>query len=151
MTPSNTADREVIVTRLLNAPIKLVWEAWTNPDHLKNWWGPNGFTNTITKMELYPEGQWNLIMHGPDGTDYDNESIFTEIEEQKKIVYKHISGHEFIAVIQFEARDNQTHIHWQMLFESPEELQRIMSLFDISEGLQQNMNRLEDYLENHKI
>ncbi|WP_199717166.1 SRPBCC domain-containing protein [Flavobacterium sp. 102] len=79
-TSANTADREITVSRLLNAPIALVWEVWTNPDHIKNWWGPNGFTNTITKMEVISNGLWNLVMHGPDGTDYDNESIFTEVE-----------------------------------------------------------------------
>ena len=144
----NTTEREIIVSRLLNAPIEMVWEVWTNPNHLKNWWGPNGFTNTITKMDLVPKGQWLLVMHGPDGTDYDNESIFTEVIWHKKIAYHHLSGHEFTATIQFEQRNNQTFMHWQMLFESKEELMRIMSLFDISEGLKQNADRLELYLKN---
>src|SRR5437762_5468671 len=65
----NTADREINISRLLHAPIELVWEVWTNPEHIKNWWGPNGFTNTITKMEVEPGGEWDLVMHGPDGTD----------------------------------------------------------------------------------
>jgi len=150
-TSVNTADREIIVSRLLNSSITSVWEAWTTANHIKNWWGPNGFTNTITKMDLVPGGQWNLIMHGPDGTDYDNESIFTEIEKHKKIAYNHISGHEFTATIQFEERGNQTYIHWQMLFDSKEELARIMGLFDISEGLKQNVNRLEDYLKINQL
>lgn len=148
MSTENTADREIIVSRLLNAPIASVWEAWTNPDHIKQWWGPNGFTNTITKMEVVPNGLWNLVMHGPDGTDYDNESVFTEVIWHKKIAYHHISGHEFIASIQFEERGNQTYIHWQMLFESKKELMRIMKLYDISEGLKQNTDRLENYLKN---
>ncbi|MBF6642124.1 SRPBCC domain-containing protein [Flavobacterium sp. J49] len=147
---ANTADREIIVSRLLNAPIDLVWETWTNPDHIKNWWGPNDFTNTITKMDVIPGGQWKLIMHGPDGTDYDNESIFTEVEKNKKIAYHHFSGHEFMATIQFEERDHQTYLHWQMLFETNEELLRIMALFDINEGLKQNINRLEVYLKQTK-
>ncbi|WP_291129902.1 SRPBCC domain-containing protein [Flavobacterium sp. UBA7682] len=147
-TSANTAEREITVSRLLNAPIALVWEVWTNPDHIKNWWRPNGFTNTITKMEVIPNGLWNLVMHGPDGTDYDNESIFTEVEWQKKIVYHHISGHEFIATILFEERGNQTYLHWQMLFESKEELIRIMNLYNISEGLQQNIEKMEAYLKN---
>lgn len=99
-------------------------------------------------MDLIPGGQWNLVMHGPDGTDYDNESIFTEVDWHKKIVYHHISGHEFIATILFEERGNQTYIHWQMLFETKEELNRIMGLYDISDGLKQNLTRLEDYLKN---
>jgi uncharacterized protein YndB with AHSA1/START domain len=148
-TVNNTANREIVVSQLLDAPITKVWDVWTTPDHIKNWWGPNGFTNTITKMELHPGGQWNLVMHGPDGTDYDNESIFTEVEKHKKIAYDHLSGHEFTATITFEAKGNQTYIHWQMLFPTKEELTRIMSLYDISVGLQQNVDRLVVYLRNN--
>ena len=145
-TANSNAHREIIVSRLLNAPINKVWEVWTTSNHIKNWWGPNGFTNTITKMELYEGGKWNLVMHGPDGTDYDNESIFTEVVQHKKIAYEHLSGHEFLATITFEERGNQTHMHWQMLFPTAEELTRIMGLYDISIGLRENVDRLETYL-----
>ncbi|MCU7371200.1 SRPBCC domain-containing protein [Paucibacter sp. O1-1] len=64
--------RELNISRTLNAPIELVWEAWTNPEHIAKWWGPDGFTNTITTMDMVPGGEWNLVMHGPDGTDYKN-------------------------------------------------------------------------------
>jgi uncharacterized protein YndB with AHSA1/START domain len=146
MTTENTPDREVIVSRLLNAPIALVWKVWTDPNHIKNWWGPNGFTNTITKMEMVPNGSWNLVMHGPDGTDYENESVFTEVIWHKKIVYRHLNIHEFTATITFEARGNQTFIHWQMLFDTPEELIRIAKMYPIHEGLKQNVQKLEAYL-----
>ncbi|MGN6569752.1 MAG: SRPBCC domain-containing protein, partial [Flavipsychrobacter sp.] len=76
---SSTVNREIRLTRTLNAPVDLVWEAWTNPEHVANWWGPNGFTNTISKMDMQAGGEWNLVMHGPDGTDYDNKSIFREV------------------------------------------------------------------------
>src|SRR5436189_119282 len=101
---NNTTDRELNISRLLNAPIELVWEVWTNPKHIKNWWGPNGFTNTITKMKVEPGGEWDLVMHGPDGTDYKNKSIYKEIVKHKKIVYEHISGPKFLATIEFESR-----------------------------------------------
>jgi uncharacterized protein YndB with AHSA1/START domain len=145
-TANSTADREIIISRLLNAPITKVWDVWTTPDHIKNWWGPNGFTNTITMMELHEGGHWNLVMHGPDGTDYDNESIFTQVEKHKKIAYHHLSGHEFLATITFEERGNETYMHWQMLFPTSEELTRIMGLYDISVGLKENVDRLEVYL-----
>ncbi|MGL2965946.1 SRPBCC domain-containing protein [Flavobacterium sp. XGLA_31] len=145
---SSTANREIIVTRLLPSPVTHVWEVWTNPDHIKQWWGPNGFTNTITQMDVIPDGVWKLIMHGPDGTDYDNESRFTEVVPYQKIAYNHLSGHEFTATILFEERGMQTHMHWQMLFESKEELDRILSLYDIREGLNQNADRLQTYITN---
>jgi len=145
-TANSTTHREIIISRLLNAPITKVWEVWTTPDHIKNWWGPNGFTNTITKMEVQEGGQWNLVMHGPDGTNYDNESLFTEVVKHNKIAYRHLSGHEFLATITFEEKGSQTYMHWQMLFPTAEELTRIMSLYDISVGLRENVDRLEAYL-----
>src|SRR3954469_24322675 len=93
---NNTADREISISRLFNAPIELVWEVWTKPEHIVQWWGPNGFTNTITKMEVAPGGEWDLIMHGPDGTDYKNKSVFKEVIKHKKIVYEHVSAPKFI-------------------------------------------------------
>ncbi len=100
-------------------------------------------------MELHQGGQWNLVMHGPDGTDYENESVFTEVIKHKKIAYDHLSGHEFTATITFETQGNQTHMYWQMLFPTQEELARIMGLFNIKEGLEQNVERLELYLKNN--
>src|SRR4029077_15941419 len=96
---NDTADRELRISRLLKAPIELVWEVWTDPEHIKNWWGPNGFTNSISKMEVEPGGEWHLVMHGPDGTDYKNKSVFREIIKHKKIVYEHITAPKFLATI----------------------------------------------------
>ena len=88
----STRDRELIISRKLNAPVALVWEVWTRPEHIVNWWGPDGFTNTINSMEVSPGGEWDLVMHGPDGTDYKNRSIFKEVIPLKKIVYEMVSA-----------------------------------------------------------
>src|ERR1700754_1678905 len=138
---SNTAGRELKISRLLNAPIALVWEVWTDPEHLKNWWGPNGFTNTISKMDLKPGGEWDLVMHGPDGTDYKNKSIFKEIIKHKKIVYEHITAPKFLATIEFESRGNTTLINWHAVFESKEQLTQVIKTFKADEGLKQNVER----------
>jgi uncharacterized protein YndB with AHSA1/START domain len=82
---SDTSDRKIRISRLFDATIELVWEVWTNPEHVKNWWGPDGFTSTIHLMNVSSGGEWNLTMHGPDGTDYKNESIY------KEIMYNHNS------------------------------------------------------------
>src|ERR1700733_7208942 len=105
---SNTADREIRISRLLNAPIELVWEVWTDPEHIKNWWGPNGFTNTIHVMDVQPGGSWDLTMHAPDGTDYKNKSIFKQIIKHKKIVYEHITGPKFTATVDFSTDGDTT-------------------------------------------
>mgnify|MGYP001547806682 FL=1 len=143
---SGTRDRELLLSRTLNAPVALVWEAWTRPEHIANWWGPNGFTNTITKMDFRPGGEWDLVMHGPDGTDYKNKSVFKEIIRHKKIVYEHISGPKFLASITFEERGEQTVITWHMLFETREEFIQTVKTFKADEGLKQNLEKLDLYL-----
>ena len=65
-----TMDREIVISRVLDAPRELVWEVWTDPRHVVNWWGPNGFTTAIETMDVRPGGVWKHVMHGPDGTDY---------------------------------------------------------------------------------
>ena len=143
---NDTKDRELIIFRKLDAPVELVWEVWTRPEHIVNWWGPEGFTNTIHTMEMVPGGEWNLVMHGPDGTDYKNKSIFKEIIPFKKIVYEHISAPKFVATIDFEAAGEYTLINWHMLFETAEEFIRTVKTFKADEGLKQNIEKLNVYL-----
>jgi uncharacterized glyoxalase superfamily protein PhnB/uncharacterized protein YndB with AHSA1/START domain len=142
----NTSDRELIITRLLNAPVSLVWEVWTNPEHIKNWWGPTGFTNTISLMEVKPGGEWDLVMHGPDGTDYKNKSIFKEIVKPERIVYDHVSAPKFTATITFEEQQGKTLLTWHMLFETKEQFEQVVKTFKADEGLKQNIVKLEAYL-----
>lgn len=143
-----TADRELWISRLLSAPIELVWQVWTQPEHLAQWWGPNGFTNTIHDMEVQAGGAWNLTMHGPDGTNYHNKSIFTEVIHHQKLVYKHVSAPAFIATIQFEAQGQTTLLHWHMLFESRDQMIQVVKTFKADEGLKQNVEKLTAYLAN---
>jgi uncharacterized protein YndB with AHSA1/START domain len=143
---NNKTGRFIRLSKLLNAPIEKVWEAWSNPDHIKHWWGPNGFTNTINKMDMQPGGEWLLVMHGPDGADYDNKSVFTDIVEHKKISYEHISGHYFTAAIEFEPKENQTLMQWEMLFETKEEYYQFVHEYKVDESLQENIERLAQYL-----
>jgi uncharacterized protein YndB with AHSA1/START domain len=141
-----TKDRELVISRLLNAPRELVFKVWTDPDHIKNWWGPDGFTNTIHKMDVKPGGEWNLVMHGPDGTDYKNKSIFKEIVKPERIVYDHISGPKFTATITFTAVGEKTLIRWSMLFESKESFEQTVRTFKADEGLKQNIEKLNQYV-----
>jgi uncharacterized protein YndB with AHSA1/START domain len=148
-TKSNTANRGISISRTLNAPVALVWEVWTQPEHIANWWGPNGFTNTITVMDVQPGGQWNLVMHGPDGTDYQNKSVFKEVVIHKKIVLEHFNPN-FTATIQFEEQGDKTHLSWHMLFESEEVFMAVVKAHKADEGLKQNVEKLEVYLQGLK-
>ena len=142
----NIAERELIFSRLLDAPVKVVWEIWTDPEHIKRWWGPDGFTNTIYKMDVKPGGEWNLVMHAPDGTDYKINAVFREIIKYKKIVYEQFTQFKCIATIEFESRGEQTYLRWQMLFESREYLVQAAKAYSVDEGLKQTAQRLIDYL-----
>ncbi|MES1215511.1 MAG: SRPBCC domain-containing protein [Bacteroidota bacterium] len=144
---SNTADREIKISRLFNAPIELVWEVWTNPEHIKNWWGPNGFTNTISKMDIQDGGEWDLVMHGPDGTNYKNKSVFRKIIKHKQIIYEHVTAPKFISTIDFESRGETTFINWHMLFETKEQFIQVVKTFKADEGLKQNVEKLDHYLQ----
>ena len=143
---NHITDREILITGTLNAPIHLVWEAWSKPEHIAQWWGPNGFTNTITKMDLKPGGEWNLVMHGPDGTDYKNESIFKEVNLNKRIVYDHISAPQFTSTIEFEAQGDHTLLKWRMLFETDALFIQVVKTFKADEGLKQNIDKFGTYL-----
>ncbi|MDP4151045.1 MAG: SRPBCC family protein [Bacteroidota bacterium] len=143
---SNTQDRQLLITRTFDAPIDLVWEMWTKPEHIANWWGPDGFTNTISKMDLRPGGEWNLIMHGPDGTDYPNRSVFREVIAHKRIVYEHLSDPKFITTVEFHDQGDKTFLTWEMLFNSAEQLEAVVKKYGAREGLKQNVKKLELYL-----
>lgn len=149
METNDTKDRELLLTRTLNAPVALVWEVWTNAEHITNWWGPNGFTNTITVMDVKPGGQWQLVMHGPDGTDYKNRSVFKEVVLHKKIVFEHVAPN-FTATIKFEEQGEKTLLTWHMIFESREQFIAVVKAHHADEGLKQNVIKLEAYLEGLK-
>lgn len=143
---TETSNRELSIEKLLNAPIELVWEVWTKPEHIKHWWGPNGFTNTISKMDVRPGGEWEFIMHGPDGTDYKNKHVFTEIIKHERIVMEHVTAPKFTTVIKFIPKGKQTLIQWTGTFQSPEQLKQVIEVFKADVGLTQNIERMEFYL-----
>src|SRR6201995_5481329 len=92
---SATADREIVISRLINAPPELVFEAFTEVRHLSHWWGPDGFTTTTRAFEFRNGGAWDFVMHGPDGTDY-----------QEWITWPEIVAPERIAMVPGESRDD---------------------------------------------
>ena len=144
---NDTASRELFISRVFNAPRELVWKVWTEPEHIKQWWGPNGFTNTIFQMDVKPGGVWDFIMHGPDGTDYKNKSVYKEVVKYEKLVYDHVSGPKFQFTVTFKEQGKKTLISIQMLFETVELRDQTVKTFKADEGLRQNMEKLQVYLE----
>jgi len=85
---AKAAEREIVMTRVFDAPRELVFQAWTDPMHVAQWWGPEGFSTTIHEMDVRPGGVWRLTMHGPDGRDYKNKMVFLEVARPERLVYK---------------------------------------------------------------
>jgi len=138
---SNTADREIVSTRVVDAPRELVWKAWTDPDHLAQWWGPKGFTNTFHEFDLRPGGIWRFVMHGPDGTGYKNKSVFVEIVKPERIVFDHVSGPQFQVGATFAEQAGKTEITFRMIFKSAAECAKVRIL--AVDANEQNFDRLE--------
>ncbi len=115
---TDIAGREIISTRTFDASLAQVWEGWTNPALLAQWWGPNGFTNTFSEFDLRPDGNWRFVMHGPDGRDYKNHSIFREITRHTRIVFDHVSPPCFQVTATFTNEAVKTRVTFRMLFDT---------------------------------
>ncbi|MDB6016560.1 MAG: polyketide cyclase [Pedosphaera sp.] len=139
--PAETSTgQEIVSTRLFDAPRELVFKAWTDPNHLVHWWGPNGFTNTFHEFDLRPGGMWRFVMHGPDGTDYKNENVFVEIIKNERLVFDHVSGPLFQAIVTFADEAGKTKVTFRMIFKSAAALERFKPI--IVPGNEQNFDRL---------
>lgn len=141
----NSAGRELRIIRTFKAPLELVWEVWSKPEHIAKWWGPNGFTNTIDTMDFQEGGEWKFTMHGPDGTNFPNRSIFKEIIPHQKIVFEHFNPH-FITTVIFNAKGEETEINWSLLFDSAEMFDIVVKAHKAADGLKQNIEKLGEYL-----
>ena len=138
-------DCEITTARIFNAERELVFKAWTDPDHLKNWWGTKGFTNTFNEHDLRPNGKWSFIMHGPDGGNYQNECVFIKIDKPELIAWNHLSNPGFQVVVIFEAiSGNKTKVIFRMIFNSAGECSKVKSF--AGDKNEENLDRLESEL-----
>jgi uncharacterized protein YndB with AHSA1/START domain len=140
---ASTADREILATRVFDAPRELVFQMWIDPQHVGYWWGPKGFSLTTHEMDVRPGGVWRFIMHGPDGRDYQNEIVYLEIAPPERLVYRHVSP-PFRSTITFVERSGKTELTVRMLFESAALRDKVAAEFGAVEGLDQHLDRLGD-------
>jgi uncharacterized protein YndB with AHSA1/START domain len=143
--------RELVIPRVFDAPRHLVFKAWIDPKQVAQWWGPHGFTITTHEMDVRPGGVWRYTMHGPDGVDYDNKIVYTEIVEPERLVYSHGSGEEdepgqFQVTATFAEEGNKTRLTMQMLFASAADRDKAVEEFGAVEGANQTLDRLEEHL-----
>lgn len=141
---------EIISKRVFEATKELLYRAWAEPAHLKNWWGPNGFTNTFYEFDFSAGGKWRFTMHGPDGKGYENESEFEMIKECELIRLHHISKPEYRAEFRFLADGNSSSLlEWKMVFTEQKTYEALKDI--VAEKNEENLDRLEAELEKMKL
>ncbi|MEX1041083.1 MAG: SRPBCC family protein [Pirellulaceae bacterium] len=140
---------EIYIKRVYDAPVATVWDAWTDPEQVKHWWGPRGFTLTTYSKELKPGGIWHYTMHGPDGVDYPNWTVYHEVEPCAKLVYDH-GGNEdrpplFRVTVLFSESDGKTTMEMTMALPTAEEAAATRK-FVKEAGGNATWDRLAEYL-----
>jgi uncharacterized protein YndB with AHSA1/START domain len=154
MAPSDSnagSDREIVVSRVIEAPRRLVFEAYTDVKHLAQWWGPNGFTTTTRRFEFRPGGVWDFIMHGPDGTDYPNWIVWKEIAPPERLFLEHGAREgdpaAFLSTVTFVERGPATEVTMRAVFKTRQQRDEVVERYGAIEGGKQTLGRLAAYIE----
>jgi uncharacterized protein YndB with AHSA1/START domain len=144
MSQTNDPNPVVRTERVLSVSPRIVFAAFEQPERLAQWWGPNGFRNTFELFEFTPGGRWVFLMHGPNGANYPNESVFREIHPDTKIVIGHVSQPRFTLTVTLTARGDKTHLAWVQEFESAEVAAQMRAICEPAN--EQNLDRLQSLL-----
>jgi uncharacterized protein YndB with AHSA1/START domain len=147
---ADTTDRELVMTRLIDAPRTLAFALWTDPTHVAHWWGPKGCSITVHEMDVRPGGIWRYTMHIPDGSSFNDRVTYMEIAEPERLVYSHGSDDDenfppFQATITFTEEEGKTRITMKLVFVSVEECEKVKEMGAI-EGGNSSLDSLEEYL-----
>jgi len=149
MSAKNKAN-EIKITRIYDAPVKAVWDAWTDPKQVAQWWGPRGFTITTHSKDLRPGGIWDYTMHGPDGTDWPNKTVYHEVVKHAKLVYDHGGNDDrppmFKVTVLFSETGGKTKMDMTMGLASPEAAEETRKIIKKHSG-NSTWDRLAEYLE----
>src|SRR3954466_12671591 len=147
---SATADREIVISRVIDAPPELVFEAFTEVRHLSRWWGPEGFTTTTRSFEFRVGGVWDFVLHGPDGTDYQEWITWREIVAPERIALLHGEARDdpnaFESVLTFEPAGEQTRIVMRTVFPTKQLRDEAVENYHAIEGGEQTLRNLDAYV-----
>src|SRR3954465_3135447 len=147
---SATADREIVMSRVINAPRELVFEAFTEVRHVSRWWGPEGFSTTTRTFEFRDGGEWAFVMHGPDGTDYQEWISWTEIAPPERIALVHGEyrgdPNAFESVLTFTPDGAATRIEMRTVFPTKELRDEAVEKYHAIEGGRQTLSNLAAYV-----
>lgn len=153
--PVVSPDREIVTTREIAAPRELVWQVWTDAQHVPHWFGPSGFTLTTQVMDVRPGGQWRFVMHGPDGHDYQNLITYREVSAPARLVYEHggeagVEPVHFINIVTFEALPGarpRTRLTMRAVFATAAEREFVEREYGAVEGGKQTVARLAEHVD----
>lgn len=139
----------LIATRTIDAPIARVWDAWRDPGKIAKWWGPADFHSTVNELDVRDGGRFDVVMHGPDGTDYPNIYLFDRVVPPTQLVYTNIGSEQFglaafRSVVDLEALGDRTRVTLRSHFSSAEDKRRHVEDFHAIEGARQLLQRLEE-------
>jgi uncharacterized protein YndB with AHSA1/START domain len=141
---------EIKIIRVFDAPVRAVWDAWTDPEQTAQWWGPRGFTLTTHSKDLRPGGHWHYTMHGPDGTNYPNKTKYFEVEKYAKLVYDHGANDDqpplFRVTVLFSESGGKTKMDMTMSLATPEAAEETR-IFIKKAGGDSTWDKLAEYLE----
>jgi uncharacterized protein YndB with AHSA1/START domain len=145
---NKSSDLQII--RVFDAPLDAVWDAWTDPDQVAQWWGPRGFSITTHSRDLRTGGHWNYTMHGPDGADYQNTTKYLEVEKHSKLIYDHggtaDSAPLFRVTVLFSESHGKTMMNMTMSLPNPEAAEKTRNFIKRAGG-DATWDRLAEYLE----
>jgi uncharacterized protein YndB with AHSA1/START domain len=127
-------------TRQYDASPEAVFAAFEGPARLARWWGPDGFTNTFESFEFRQGGTWKFVMHGPDGKNYPNESVFAEIVPNSLVRIRHVSQPHFVLSVSLSPSDDGTLVSWEQDFADPAVAEAIRPI--VEPANEQNLDRL---------
>lgn len=140
------------VARVMPAPPAAIWAAWCDADVLANWWGPAGFTSTVRELEVSNGGLLDIVMRGPDGTEFLNVYDFEEVDPPSRIAYVHRGSEEWglapsrtVVLIEPEPGRGgvQTRVTWRSYYASDEDRRRHLDDFQAGRGARELLERLE--------
>ncbi len=137
------------VTRAIEAPVERVWDAWNDPEQIARWWGPAGFHSTVNELDIREGGRFDVVMHGPDGTEYPNVYVFDHVRERRQLVYTNVGSERFglapfRSVFDMEGAGPTTNVTLTARFSTEEDKRRHVEEFHALEGARQLLERLEE-------
>ena len=144
------SDREIVGSRIMDAPPELVFKAYTDPDLIPRWWGPRRYATTVDKMDVRPGGVWRFVHRAADGGEYAFNGVYREIVPPKRLVYtfnyEGAPGHEAVETVTFEeAEGGKTRMTDHLLFETREERDGMLNS-GMEEGAAETIDRLAELL-----